>query len=177
MNKLSLLGWCLMFAVFNQSVYADGGRFHIEVLVFSHSLPTTEVFDQVDSRIQWPKALTELAAYQQTGQKALKDGAMALFKQAPYQAIAHHAWLQPGVGNALLPVHIQSEDGRLDGFVQLSKTNPLELIVDLEQKSAQPDRSGKYFLYHINEKRLLRPNEVQYFDHPKIGVLAIVKGN
>jgi hypothetical protein len=67
-----LLGFSLMIAIFSQSVCAEGGKYQVELLVFSQSLPTTEVFDQTESKIQWPTALTELSTLQQTDNKALK---------------------------------------------------------------------------------------------------------
>ena len=167
----------LIIALFSQVIYAEADRYRIEVLVFSQNLPTSEIFDQTESRIQWPTALTELSAYQQIDDKAFKDNAAALFRDAAYEPIAHLAWVQStGPGNAILPVHIQSPDGKLDGYVQLRKAQALELIVDLEQKSDRADRSGRVYLYRLNEKRPVKFNEVQYFDHPKIGLLVRVNG-
>ena len=177
MKKTMLVSLSLMMALLSPFAKADGSRYQIEMLVFSQSLPTTEVFDQTESHIQWPTALTELSAYQQLDAKALKDGASALFKDIAYQPIAHFAWVQStGMGNVILPVHIQSVDGKLDGYVQLRNTQGLEFIIDLEQKSSQADRSGKLYLYRLNEKRMIKLNEIQYFDHPKMGVLVRVSG-
>ena len=139
-----------MIAFLSLIAKAESGMYQIELLVFSQSLPTTEVFDQTISKIQWPTALTELSAYQQIGNKALKDDVSALFQDVVYQPIAYYSWLQStGLGNVILPVHIQSADGKLDGFIQLRNAQPIELIVDLEQKSAQADRTGKPYLYRF----------------------------
>jgi hypothetical protein len=100
-----------------------------------------------------------------------------LFKEAAYQPIAHFSWLQStGLGSVVLPVHIQSADGKLDGYIQLRNVQPLELIIDLEQKSVQTDRTGKPYLYRLHEKRPIKLNEIQYLDHAKIGVLVRVNG-
>lgn len=166
-----------MVAFLSLNAKAESGKYQIELLVFSQNLPTTEVFDQTVSKIQWPRGLTELSAYQQTDNKALKDRASALFQDVAYQPIAYYSWLQSiGLGNVILPVHIQSADGKLDGFIQLHNSQPFELIVDLKQKSAQADRTGKPYLYRLNEKRPIKLNGIQYFDHPKLGVLARVNG-
>jgi Peptidoglycan-binding protein, CsiV len=177
MKKIVLFSLSLIIAIFSQCVCAEGSRYQIELLVFSQSLPTTEVFDQTESKIQWPTALTELSAYQQTENTAIKENASVLFRDVAYQPIAHFSWLQStGPGNVLLPVHIQSADGKLDGYLQLRNAQPFELIVDLEQKSAHADRTGKSYLYRLNEKRPIKLNEIQYFDHPKLGVLVRVSG-
>jgi hypothetical protein len=178
MKRIILVSLSLVIALLSPFAKAEGGKYQVELLVFSQSLPTTEVFDQTASKIQWPTALTELSAYQQTEIKALKDGASALFKDAAYQPIAHFSWLQStGPGSVILPVHIQSADGKLDGYLQLRNAQPFELIVDLEQKSAQADRIGKPYLYHSHEKRPIKLNEIQYFDHPKVGVLMRINGD
>ncbi len=177
MNKTLLVCLSLLLVFVSRHSYADGNRYLVEMIVFSQNLPTGEKFEQTDSKIQWPSALTELSAYQQTEIKSLKDGASALFRDPAYQALARFAWIQTaGPGNALLPVHIQSPDATLDGFVQIRNSQPLQLTVDLEQQSPNADSSGKRFLYRINEKRSLNLNDILYFDHPKIGIVMRISG-
>jgi Peptidoglycan-binding protein, CsiV len=172
-KRTIVYGLSVIIAVVSQGIFAESGKYQIEMLVFSQGPPTTEVFDQTESKIQWPTALTELSAYQQTDNKALKEGIAELLKDGVYQPIANLAWTQStGPGGAILPVHIQSTDGNLDGFMHIRNTQQFELIVDLEQKSTQTDRSGKPYLYRLHEKRPIKLNEIQYFDHPKVGVLV-----
>jgi hypothetical protein len=160
----------------SQCVFAEGSKYQFELLVFSQNLPTTAVFDQTETKIKWPTALAELSAYQQTEGDLLKQSAAQLFKDAAYQPILQLSWTQTaGMGDVILPVHIQSADGKLDGYVQLRSKPPLELIVDLEQKSGQLDHAGQYYLYHLHEKRAIKANDVNYLDHPKLGVLIAVK--
>lgn len=177
MKKIMHLSLYLLLAVFSRDIWAETGRYQIEVLVFSQNTPTSEKFNQVESKIQWPTALTELPAYQQSEMKALKDGAALMFKDADYQSISHFSWLQStGAGNMLLPVHLQSDDGNLDGFIQFRTAQPFEINLDIELKSSSADRSGKRYLYRINEKRSIKLNEIQYFDHPKLGVIIKISG-
>jgi hypothetical protein len=178
MKKIMLLGFFSLFiALLSPYGIAESGKYQIEMLVFSQSLPTAEVFNQTESKIQWPTALTELTAYEQTDNKALKDGITELLQDGVYRPIANLAWTQSTeLGSVILPVHIQSTDGNLDGFIHLRNTQQLELIIDLEQKSTQTGRSGKPYLYHLNEKRTIKLNETQYLDHPKLGVLVRING-
>lgn len=125
--------------------------------------------------IRWPTALTELSGIQQTDSKMLQDGASKLLQRPSYRLIMHNTWMQSvGPGGVILPMHIKSEDGRLDGFIQLRHSQPFELIVDFEEQSLQTDSMGKRFLYRVNEKRSFNLNEIQYFDHPKIGAIVQV---
>ncbi len=174
MIKIMLFSVSLIILLLSPLAKAES-RYQIEMLVFTQSLPTSEVFDKTESKIQWPSALTELSAYQQTDNKALKDGIAKLLKDGDYRLISNFAWTQStGPGSVILPVHIQSTDGKLDGFMHIRNTQQLELIVDLEQKSAQTDNLGKPYLYHLNDKRPIKLNDIQYFDHPKVGVLVRV---
>lgn len=171
------LSLSLLIAAFSLGVWAETGRYQIEVLVFSQTVPTSEKFNQIESKIQWPTALTELSAYPQSENKTLKDGASLLFKEAEYQSIAQFTWLQStGPGNVLLPVHLQSDDGNLDGFIQFRNAQPFEINLDMELKSSGADHSGKRYLYRLNEKRSTKLNEIQYFDHPKLGVIVKISG-
>jgi hypothetical protein len=172
-----LLCLSLIIALVSPFTKAESAKYQIELLVFSQGLPTTQVFEQTESRIKWPTALAELSAYQQADNKVLKEGASILFKEATYQPIAHFSWLQStGLGSVVLPVHVQSADGKLDGYIQLRNAQPLELIVDIEQKSVQTDRTGKPYLFRLHEKRPIKLNEIQYLDHAKVGVLVRVNG-
>lgn len=176
MKAIMLFSLSLLVTVFSQLVSAEGSKYQIELLVFSQGVPTTEVFEQTESLIHWPTALTELAANQYIENKTLSNGAEALLKNKGYQVILHLAWMQStGPGGVILPAHIQSADGRLDGYIHLRDRQPLELIVDLEHRQLQTDSSGKPYRYHVHEKRPIKLNEIEYLDHPKLGVLAVVK--
>jgi hypothetical protein len=163
----------IMLLVLSCHIYADGSRYQIELLVFEQGVQSVSFNNQTESLIKWPTALTELSGIQQTDNKMLKDGASALFSTSNCRPIIHYAWVQSvGPGGVILPMHIKSEDGRLDGFMHLRNAQPFEIIVDLEQQSLRADNSGKRYLYRVNEKRAANLNELHYFDHPNIGVLV-----
>lgn len=94
--------------------------------MFSQGLPTTEVFDKTARKSNGRRLCRNCRRID----KLIRCGLSA----------AHYSWLQStGLGNVILPVPIQSADGKLDGYIQLRNAQPFELIVDLEQKSAQAD--------------------------------------
>jgi hypothetical protein len=168
---------CILLLVLSYRINAEGSRYQIELVVFEQGIQSTTVSNQTESLIKWPTALTELSGMQQTENKLLTDSATILLSQSGYKPIVHFAWVQSaGPGGAILPMHVKSEDGRLDGFIHLRNTQSFELITDLEYRSIQVNNTGKYYLYRVNEKRPLELNSIQYFDHPKIGVLVQVSG-
>lgn len=173
MKRIIGLSLTLFFAATSPGLHAEGDRYQIELFVFEQGVQSTAISQQTESLIQWPTALTELSGIQQTEHKLLKDGAEALLTKPSYRQILHNAWVQTtGPGGAILPMHIKSEDGRLDGFIHLRNGQPFELIVDLEKQALQMDNRGKRYLYRIYEKRPVKMNELHYLDNPKFGVLV-----
>lgn len=155
----------------------ESGRYQFELIVFSQGADAPTSSNPTKSQIQWPTVLTELSDSQKADINSLKDGVTKLLSKPSIQSIIHYAWQQSaGISNVILPMHIKSKDGRLDGFIQLRNTQPHDLIVDLEYKSMRLDTKGKSYLYHINEKRQIKLGEVHYFDHPTIGLLVQVNG-
>lgn len=167
----------IVLALFNCRLHAEGNRYQVELVVFEQGVQSSTVSNQTESRIQWPTALTELSGIQQTDQKSLKDGVAVLLKNPAYRLIIHRAWVQSaGPGGVILPMHISSNDGRLDGFIHLRNGQPYELIVDLEQQVLSANNISQRYLYRMNEKRMVKLNEINYFDHPKIGVIVLIVG-
>lgn len=119
-----------------------------------------------------------------------------------YQPLMHTAWIQPTLekeNTAALPLRRLGDPPlRLEGTISLYLSRFLHMVVDLslEQKSpvrmtATQERIRYYsdnqsraslsfdprfvtpsVFYRIEEDRIVRNNELRYFDHPKFGVLA-----
>lgn len=86
-----------------------------------------------------------------------------------YRVLAHSAWTQgPAAWNSRRGVSAR-ELGLpgIEGKVILERGQYLHLGVDLTI-----DDGGRR--YRINEVRRVKPDEVQYFDHPAVGVIAVV---
>jgi hypothetical protein len=164
MFNIIIYSMVVILAIFSNSVLAEGGAYQLELMIFSQSMPNTETFEQAVSQIRWPSDLTELSSYRKPDTLTLADSYSALSKDSTYQPILHVAWIQQG---ANAPVHIQSVDGRLNGYVQLQQESGLQLMVDLELASIPGD-----IIYTLTEKRPVKLNEVYYLDHPKFGVIA-----
>lgn len=167
--KFKLLRYSLLALLFflNNPVLAEDPRYQIELMVFSQTLPNTEVFEQTISQIAWPSDLTELSAYKIADATALADSYAAMAKDPVYRPMLHISWIQAGQG---APVHIQSGDGKLNGYVQLQQGSGLQLRVDLEFAANQGE-----LIYHLTEKRSVKLNEDYYLDHPLFGLVATIK--
>jgi len=116
--------------------------------------------------------LTELSAYKKPDSTMLGDSYAALAKDSTYKPIMHVAWIQPvGTGGSSAPVRIQDNDGKLNGYLQIEQGQGLQLAIDLELAT---NSSNGSIIYRLNEKRLIKLNDVHYLDHPKFGVIAKV---
>ena len=109
--------------------------------------------------------------------RRLGGAASKLRTAAGYRVLAHTAWNQNAVGcvndgcrsfnHAVSAEQLGLTKAGITGKIILKRGLKLNLGIDLAV-----DDGGRR--YHLTEVRSLKPNEAQYFDHPAIGVLAIV---
>jgi hypothetical protein len=172
-GKLMAYGLAILLSFFSSQICAEPHDYQIELIVFAQNMPNTEVFEQTESQIEWPADLTELSAYKKADTLSLGDAYAALSKDPVYTPVMHVAWLQTvAEGASGSPVHIQSAEGGLNGFVHIQRGQTLQLVVDLEYTPAQINNEA--LVYRLNENRRIKLNEVHYLDHPKFGVVAKV---
>ncbi|MBL6987568.1 MAG: hypothetical protein ISR72_11140 [Methylobacter sp.] len=178
MIRIIVFSLALMLEILSPSVLAESSAYQIELIVFSQTMPNTEEFEQTVPATQWPSGLTELYAYQKPENTTLDDSYAAISKDSRYRSILHVAWIQPLVeeGGLGAPVHIQSTDGKLNGYVQMQRDQGLKMLVDLELSAELNDGSGSEAVYRLNEIRPINLNDVYYLDHPTFGIVAKVSG-
>jgi len=141
--------------------------YKIELLVFAQDMPTTEVFEQTESQIYWPKYVSDLSSYNKASLQ-LNASYEKLLRSHKYHPLVHLAWGQTIKANSLGPaVRITNPEGTLDGFIQIQRGHLLHLKADFEY-------SVGTVIYHLNEKRRFKLNEIHYLDHPKFAVIARV---
>lgn len=100
----------------------------------------------------------------------LADVANRLRASGSYRVVGQASWTQaPAPWNSRrgVPASQVGLGGGLSGTVILERGQYLHLGFDL--KYTEGDRT-----WVLNEVRRVRPNERQYFDHPALGVIAIV---
>lgn len=100
-----------------------------------------------------------------------------------YRMLAHKQWIQNADPQSTARlIRLTSEDGELDGTFKFFMGRFLHLDLNLifnqsESKSLfrGVEDDLRVIAFEIRERRRIRSNEMQYFDHPKFGVLVQVK--
>ena len=173
MKKTKLLS-LLLLSLCCINVYANERLYKIELVIFSQNMPNTEVFDQTESRIAWPKHVVNRTSYKKISPEYMNlDGSFAqLSRVQNYQALMHVAWVQPVKENSLsTAVKISNAKGTINGFFRIQRGHLVHMIADIEYS---PESYVGSVIYRLNEKRRFKLNETHYLDHPKFGILARV---
>lgn len=168
-----VLLFSLVMGLFSGLVLAEGSAYQVELIVFTQDFPNTELFDQTESKINWPGGMTEISDQQRATNTTLDESLSLLSKTPNYRVIKYASWVQNLAANAGVPVRIRSTDGQLNGYLQLLQEQPLRVNVELEYPSGLSDNLGNMILYRLNENRPVKLGDIYYLDHPRIG--AIVK--
>ncbi len=105
-----------------------------------------------------------------TTQRRLSEEASRL-SAGGFQVLAHTAWTQaPAAWNSrhgVSAAQLGLEESGISGTVFIERGQYLHLGIDL-----RVDQGGH--VYTISEVRRVRPGEAQYFDHPFVGILALI---
>ena len=103
-----------------------------------------------------------------------------------YTVLFHRAWRQQASSPSNVadyPLHSFSNDtnSSVDGAISLVRGRYLHLDVDLLLMHASGGAPGQYSdgpgstpAYRLREKRRIKSSELQYFDHPRFGLVAMV---
>ncbi len=163
--------------------------YKVELLVFTQTMPNTEVFTQTTSQLKWPEHWLEIATPAVANQNSVLVQPLTGLNQA-YSVLAHHpnyslllqtAWLQAIDFNQPGPIiHFTSPTNTLNGFISIKGGSALDLQVDAEYTHAT-DAARFYgkteqrnLVYRLNEQRAVQINEIQYFDHPAFGIITLI---
>jgi len=160
----------MFLALLGFSVSADERLYKIELLIFTQDMPNTEVFDQVESKINWPKKLVGRSAYKSVSSENmnLQESYTRLARSQNYQPLVHTAWIQSVRSNQLSEaVKISNPEGTINGFFRLQRGHLVHMIADFEYSEGS-------IIYRLKEKRRFKLNETHYLDHPKFAVIAHV---
>lgn len=189
--------WIFWLLVLTSNAEAGEQWYQIELVVFSQQVPSTELFDQLESEIEWPARVAGLTrqsfflndlkrspvpyARIKSQDKMLHGSYAAIKNNFMYQPLLHVSWLQAVGDNRIsTAVELKSADGTLNGLVRIQRGYYLQLLVDMEYQPLQIDSytempNPEQYIYHLKEKRRIKLNEVHYLDHPKFGIIAKVK--
>ena len=167
---LTILILCSMTVI----SHATEKLYKIELVIFAQDMPNTEVFDQTESQIRWPRQIRGLASFQQVDSANMRlHGSYAqLARGQNYQPLMHVAWIQSvGAHRLGAAVQISNAEGTINGFFRLQRGNLIQMIADIEYS---PDPYVGAVIYRLHEKRRFKLNETHYLDHPKFGILVRV---
>lgn len=157
--------------------------YQVEVLVFENQLPdlqggelltrdTAKPLPAVSDTAQPPEKIPG-ASYMQPAITTL------LQKDGHYRILAHARWLQSLDAKEIAkPVRITSGNpanpGELDGTIRFFMSRFLHLSVNLRFRDPAGTDPAAPIVYRLNEQRRIKSLELNYFDHPRFGVLARV---
>jgi hypothetical protein len=163
--------------------------YDVEVVVFLNNNPH-------DDGESWPRPARAAALnaafpegeFTELGKSfyALNNVSYALDHSRGYTVLFHRAWRQLAYDRneaVAYPVHSIVGNGRnsVEGTVKLLRERYLHLDMDLflmssngDSKILYSDDAGNIPVFELREKRRIKSTELQYFDHPRFGVIARV---
>ena len=172
---LAILGLLALAAPLPAAPTASTTLYDIEVLVFENSQPGLEGGEA------WKELRKELGDIEQAAtpegmpapDSALSQAAEALERGGQHRILVHKRWQQNAdAKSATTPLRLQSANNELDGTLRfyLSRFLHVELNLALQD----PRANGGVKAFQLNEHRRGRPQEIHYFDHPRLGALVRV---
>ncbi len=196
MKKTILYTLCLLMLNLGLEAQTTSGtdtddlrQYVVELIIFRNNNPyTQEVFSRKDTfgdAVAAYEFLDGEIVEEDTGLKLgdfdtaplshfqLQEAVQKIARSRDYDLLLHTAWIQPGFGrDEALTNDLNDLPGRnrdLEGTATLSVSNYLHLDMDLVLEGQDLEE------YQLREKRKMRRNEAHYFDHPHLGVVAIVR--
>lgn len=161
-------------------------RYEVEILVFQNLAPDQEggevwTMDRVDTVI--PGLEDASPPTDSTPESSPLTRARRLLEEdANYRVLTHKYWIQQARSESESRGHrIKDDNSELDGLVKFYVSRFLHvdismLLLDSEQAENPPKRSDNdtALTHRISERRRVRSREIQYFDHPKFGILMVI---
>ncbi|MDX2425280.1 MAG: CsiV family protein [Cycloclasticus sp.] len=171
--------------------------YSIEYIVFEHTLSnnqTPEVWTKEPLKMpdhaldldysHGNSAFSPLAVNQQQ-----LHGVFARLKQlSSYTPLQHGGWIQPARETDTpkgVKIVRQIKLRQLEGSITFNRSRYLHLDIDLQLSEFAPlihsgvdtadDAINSPTLYRLKESRRVKTTESNYFDHPRFGVIALVK--
>lgn len=175
---------------------SGGGLYEIEVLIFKH------LQEELEGDELWANNLQEMAADDTTRpattplegktpneRSLLSETADTLMHKPNYELMFHKRWVQNAEAKskakplALKTDDQQSDSGmQLDGNIRFYLSRYYHLDVDLSMREAgkhllpfRPGKEDDQLVYTIKQDRRIKTKELHYFDHPKFGMLVMVR--
>lgn len=149
-------------------------QYQVEVVIFEHADPAiageTFVAEFVDTELQGKRRIGRFGRLAAEDYQ-LGDVVARLSRASSFKPVIHTGWVHPGVEGD--DARAKAVSGRttsgasISGSVTLFRDRRLHLELDLEISGAQAP-------FKLEQRRRIRSRTLQYFDHPRFGVIALV---
>ena len=169
---LAILGCVLLSSAPAVRAAPQTLTYDLEVLVFENRLPTLEggeLWTKAQNRAL-PDFKNTAAPGETSTPATLSAAATALERDGNYRVLVHKRWRQTVDEKTIAKaVRLQTTDEQLDGVLRFYLSRFLHVDVDLTLKD-KTDASGE-LSYRLTQQRRVKTQDLNYFDHPKFGVL------
>ena len=171
----AILGLALLAAQSPALAAATTTLYDVEVLVFEHRQPGLEGGEA------WQDIRKELGDLEEAAlpesepapDSVLSQAAAALERGGQHRVLAHKRWQQNAdAKSTTTPLRLRSVNGELDGTLRFYLSRFLYVELNLALQEGRREAGAKP--YQLAEHRRVRPQEIHYFDHPKLGALVRV---
>ena len=198
MKRLWLL-ILLVVPVFSYAVNSNLPFYQVEIIIYKHitsSGLSSEIWTGTHPELHLNEAVNLMPPYSgtvsfvQVPSSGFRLNAEASrLSQDGYQILMHTAWLQQFLGQTSRPIHLYTDqtysqgDSELDGTLTINKdtyfnvnanlilTEPMNDLSNTQQVISSGDGMAHFTL---SETRRMRSNELNYFDHPLMGMLILI---
>jgi Peptidoglycan-binding protein, CsiV len=152
--------------------------YNVEVVVFENLLPDLEggeIWTREDAKL--PNDLKDAINPPEvtSPDSVLTTAAAALTKDGHYRVLVSRHWQQTADAKSeTKPVLLESADHRLDGTFRFYLSRFLHVDMNLILQEKPGDDAAATPAFRLSEHRRVKLQDINYFDHPKFGVLVRV---
>jgi hypothetical protein len=174
-----LLGWFAAAPSFGAPPSGASANYDIEVLVFETRLPE---FEGAELWTRTGKPTDSGAITMESAQPSgdFTTTMNAMRTDGRYRVLLHKRWTQPAESKSTGPaVQLLTAENDLTGTLKFYLARFLHVELNMLYQPqvgaiGATENSAAAAGYLINEQRRVKSNELNYFDHPKFGVLVRV---
>ncbi len=173
-----LLGWLMTAPAFGAAPNVASANYEVEVLVFETRLPDLEG-SELWTRAGKPTDPTAITVESMPPSGDFASVMDALRSDSHYHVLLHKHWMQSAESKSTGPaVLLSTDNNEVNGTLKfyLSRFLHVELNVLYQPQSgaigAAVSTNDGAPAYLISEQRRVKSNDMNYFDHPKFGVLV-----
>ena len=171
-----LMVWTLVAPAFGAATSNPTASYEIEVVVFETRLPElegTELWTQIE---QPPDTTGALVPSEMPPTQDFASMIEALRADGRFRVLLQKRWIQSAEPKSGVPgMQLATWDRELDGVLKFYLSRFLHVEMNLLFQPQSAAIGGNVApSYVISEQRRVKSNDINYFDHPKFGVLVRV---